>query len=80
MSVCGEGAGLRVDALCLSGLGYRSLSMPRSGIGPGERMLRSLDLEKVGPAFADLLRNSEPALRNGVLELAELQGIILNDV
>lgn len=80
VSICGEGAGRPLEALCLIGLGYRSLSMPGSGIGPVKRMLRSLDLEKFGPAFAELLRNREPALRNGVLELAELQGIILNDV
>ncbi|MEM9570175.1 MAG: phosphoenolpyruvate--protein phosphotransferase [Pseudomonadota bacterium] len=80
VSICGEGAGRPLEALCLIGLGYRSLSMPGGGIGPVKRMLRSLDLEKFGPAFADLLQQREPALRNGVLELADLQGIILNDV
>ena len=80
VSICGEGAGRPVEALCLIGLGYRSLSMPGGGIGPVKRMLRSLDLEKFGPAFAELLQKREPALRNGVLELADLQGIILNDV
>lgn len=80
ISICGEGAGRPLEALCLIGLGYRSLSMPGSGIGPVKRMLRSLDIQAFGPAFAELLQNREPALRNGVLELADLQGIILNDV
>lgn len=80
ISICGEGAGRPLEALCLIGLGYRSLSMPGSGIGPVKRMLRSLDLSEFGPAFARLLQNRNPALRNGVLELAEVQGIILNDV
>ena len=80
VSICGEGAGRPLEALCLIGLGYRSLSMPGGGIGPVKRMLRSLDLERFGPAFAELLQKREPALRNGVLELADLQGIILNDV
>lgn len=80
VSICGEGAGRPLEALCLIGLGYRSLSMPGGGIGPVKRMLRSLDLSKFGPAFAGLLQERDPALRNGVLELAELQGIILNDV
>lgn len=80
VSICGEGAGRPLEALCLLGLGYRSLSMPGGGIGPVKRMLRSLDLEKFGPAFAELLHSREPALRNGVLELAGVQGIILNDV
>ncbi len=80
VAICGEGAGRPLEALCLIGLGYRSLSMPGGGIGPVKRMLRSLDLSKFGPAFAGLLQDRDPALRNGVLELAELQGIILNDV
>ncbi len=80
VSICGEGAGRPLEALCLIGLGYHSLSMPGGGIGPVKRMLRSLDLSKFGPAFAGLLQERDPALRNGVLELAELQGIILNDV
>ncbi len=80
VSICGEGAGRPLEALCLMGLGYRSLSMPAGGIGPVKRMLRSLDLSKFGPAFAELLQKGDPALRNGVLELAELQGIVLNDV
>lgn len=80
VSICGEGAGRPLEALCLIGLGYRSLSMPGSGIGPVKHMLRSLDLSKFGPAFAGLLQEKDPALRNGVLELAELQGIKLNDV
>lgn len=80
VSICGEGAGRPLEALCLIGLGYRSLSMPGGGIGPVKRMLRSLDLTKFGPAFAELLQKRDPALRNGVLELADVQGIILNDV
>jgi phosphotransferase system enzyme I (PtsP) len=80
VSICGEGAGRPLEALCLIGIGYRSLSMPGSGIGPVKRMLRSVDLSQFGPAFAGLLQERDPALRNGVLELAELQGIKLNDV
>ncbi len=80
VSICGEGAGRPLEALCLIGLGYRSLSMPGGGIGPVKRMLRSLDLSQFGPAFADLLQKRDPALRNGVLDLAQSQGIVLNDV
>lgn len=80
VSICGEGAGRPLEALCLIGLGYRSLSMPGGGIGPVKRMLRTLDVSAFGPAFAELLQKQNPALRNGVLELAELQGIVLNDV
>ena len=50
------------------------------GIGPVKRMLRSLDLSQFVRAFAELLQKSDPALRDSVLELAGLQGIVLNDV
>lgn len=80
VSICGEGAGRPLEALCLIGLGYRSLSMPGGGIGPVKRMLRSLDLSQFGPAFAELLQKRDPALREGVLELADIQSIVLNDV
>lgn len=79
VSICGEGAGRPVEALCLLGLGYTSLSMPAGGIGPVKRMLRSLDLSEFRPAFSSLLQQREPALRNGVLELSRLQGIVLTD-
>ena len=80
VSICGEGAGRPLEALCLIALGYRSLSMPGGGIGPVKRMLRSLDLSQFGPAFAVLLQKRDPALRESVLELAARQGIVLNDV
>lgn len=80
VSICGEGAGRPLEALCLIGLGYRSLSMPGGGIGPVKRMLRSLDLSQFGPAFAELLQKRDPALRESVLELADIQSIVLNDV
>lgn len=79
VSICGEGAGRPLEALCLIGLGYRSLSMPAGGIGPVKRMLRSLNLAEFQPAYEQLILRPEPALRNGVLDLAMQQGIILND-
>jgi phosphotransferase system enzyme I (PtsP) len=79
VSICGEGAGRPLEALCLIGLGYRSLSMPAGGIGPVKRMLRSLNLAEFQPAYEQLILRPEPALRNGVLDLAGLQGIILTD-
>jgi len=79
VSICGEGAGHPLEALCLIGLGFRSLSMPGGGIGPVKRMLRSLDLAQFESAFEALLKAHEPPLVNGVLELVRQQGIILAD-
>ena len=79
VSICGEGAGQPLQALCLIGLGYRTLSMPAGGIGPVKRMIRTLDLSQFQPAFEALLNQPEPDLRNGVLELVRQQGIIIAD-
>lgn len=79
VSICGEGAGKPLQALCLIALGFRSLSMPAGGIGPVKRMIRSLNLAQFTEGFTDLMAHSEPALGNGVLELAHQQGIILAD-
>jgi len=50
VSVCGEIAGRPLEAITLAALGYRTLSMPVTGIGPVKAALLKLDaqdLEKV---------------------------------
>ncbi|OKL44804.1 phosphoenolpyruvate--protein phosphotransferase [Pseudovibrio exalbescens] len=51
VTLCGELAGQPLSAMALLGLGYRSLSMSPSAIGPVKAMLRSLDLTKFKEAF-----------------------------
>ncbi|MEM6535196.1 MAG: phosphoenolpyruvate--protein phosphotransferase [Pseudomonadota bacterium] len=79
VSICGEGASRPLEALCLVGLGFDSLSMNAGGVGPVKRMLRSLDFSAFTREFAQLLQQPEPELRNGVLALARQQGIVLSD-
>ncbi len=79
ISVCGEGAGHPLQALCLIAVGYRSLSMPAGGIGPVKRMLRSLDLGAFQSDFEALLNQTSPRLGNGLLELVVTHGIKLAD-
>lgn len=79
VSVCGEGAGHPLQALCLVAVGYRSLSMPAGGIGPVKRMLRSLDLGAFRADFQALLQAPAPFLGNGLLELVGKHGIKLSD-
>lgn len=43
VSVCGEMAGRPLEAACLVALGYHSLSMPVTGIGPVKSALMALD-------------------------------------
>ena len=47
LTLCGELAGRPLPAMALAGIGYRSLSMASSSIGPVKAMLRELDLEKL---------------------------------
>ena len=79
VSVCGEVASRPTEALCLLGLGYRTLSMPAAGIGPVKRMLRSLDLGAFTEALRNAMRESNGSFRNEVLAIADLQGIVLTD-
>jgi len=79
VSVCGEVASRPVEALCLLGLGFRSLSMPAAGIGPVKRMLRSVDLASFTEPFLEAIRTSNGPFRNEVLAIARVQGIAVSD-
>jgi phosphotransferase system enzyme I (PtsP) len=47
LSMCGEMAGEPVDAMALIALGFRSLSMTATAIGPLKAMIRSLDVADI---------------------------------
>ena len=47
VAVCGEIAGRPLEAITLIALGYDSLSMPVTGIGPVKRAVLALDREKL---------------------------------
>jgi phosphotransferase system, enzyme I, PtsP len=57
LALCGEMAGQPLDALALVGVGFRTLSMAPSSIGPVKAMIRSLELGAV-----ERLLNSGTAL------------------
>ncbi len=57
LSLCGEMAGNPLEAMALIGVGFRSISMPPSRIGPVKVMVRSLhvgDLEQLMDQLIDL--------------------------
>jgi phosphotransferase system enzyme I (PtsP) len=62
VTVCGEMASDPLEAMALVGLGFRSLSMTPSAIGPVKAMIRSLDLaalvEFVGALKKDMAAHS----------------------
>ncbi|MEM8744462.1 MAG: putative PEP-binding protein, partial [Pseudomonadota bacterium] len=51
VTLCGEMAGSPLEAMALVGIGFRSISMAPSSIGPVKAMIRSLDLSAVEKAL-----------------------------
>lgn len=67
VTLCGELAGDPIGAMALIALGYNSLSMAASSIGPVKAMILGLDVGKVGERMDELFQNDtadfRPALR-----------------
>jgi len=55
VSICGEMAGRPLEAACLVALGFESLSMPVTGIGPVKAALLKLDAEKLNKLITPLI-------------------------
>jgi phosphotransferase system enzyme I (PtsP) len=79
VTLCGEMGGRPLEAMALLALGYRSLSMSPSSIGPVKAMLLSLDLEQAQLFLASLMANSDgqPSLRENLRQFANAQGVAL---
>ncbi len=61
VTLCGEMGGRPIEALALLALGYRSLSMSPSSIGPVKAMILALDLGAATRRLEELLRDHEGA-------------------
>jgi phosphotransferase system enzyme I (PtsP) len=77
LTLCGEISGKPIEAMALIALGYRSLSMSSSMVGPVKAMLLELDVAKLR---ARLLPRLEPGrgqddIRRMLIEFADEQGI-----
>lgn len=59
VTLCGEIAGRPLEAMALAALGYRSLSMSASALGPVKAMVRTLDVGRLASRL--LPRLDEPA-------------------
>ncbi len=70
VSVCGEMAGRPLEAMALAGLGFRSLSMAASSIGPARLMIRSLDARQLSSFINTLLDGTAPSLRSALCNYA----------
>jgi len=75
VAVCGEIAGRPLGAMALLGLGFTSLSMHASMIGPVKMMVRSMDTRRLRPLLLQLCGSSDSSVRTALGEFAEAQGI-----
>jgi phosphotransferase system enzyme I (PtsP) len=77
VSVCGEMAGQPLEAMALVGLGFRSLSMASSSIGPTRMMIRSLDVGSLSDFLDSLLTGPSRSLRSKLCAYARDHGVSL---
>ncbi len=69
VTLCGEMAGKPLTAMALIGIGFRSISMAPSSLGPVKLMLRAIDAGELGAFLADELE--KPAHGQTVREQLE---------
>jgi phosphotransferase system enzyme I (PtsP) len=79
VTLCGEMGGRPLEALALLAIGYRSLSMSPSSIGPVKSMILSTNLEEAQVFLASLLAEDDgaPSLREKLHDYAVSRGIPL---
>ena len=79
VTLCGELAGKPLEAMSLLGIGFRSISMAPSSIGPVKSMLLALDLGRLEAELLPILEAGEPVpdLRQRLAAFAEREGVPL---
>jgi phosphotransferase system, enzyme I, PtsP len=75
ISICGEASGDPLQALCLASLGFHTLSMPASQIGPVKKAIRSVHLARLGHALCTSLAQGRGDLRKELLALLDDLGV-----
>ena len=77
LTLCGELSGKPLEAMALIGLGYRSLSMSSSSVGPVKTMLLELDVAKLRTRLLPRLESGRPTddIRAMLRAFAEEQGV-----
>jgi phosphotransferase system enzyme I (PtsP) len=79
VTLCGEMASKPIDALVLAALGYRSLSLTPSAIGPVKAVLLDLDTKKAAAFLKPLIDSpaGSVSIRNKIEEFAAAEGLQL---
>ena len=77
LSLCGEIGGRPLEAMALIALGYRSLSMTASSIGPVKAMVMALDAAEARSVLLPLLEacGGAPSVREELRSYAEKRGV-----
>ena len=70
LTLCGEMAGRPIEAMCLIGLGFRTLSMAPASIGPVKAMIRSLDAGAITELIDRLLASGSGSHRAALEDFA----------
>jgi len=77
ISLCGEMAGRPLDAMALIGIGFRTLSMSPSSIGPVKTMIRSLSVKDLELYLNTLKDITEYNLREKLKKFAKDHGVTI---
>ena len=77
LSMCGEMAGNPIEAMALIALGFRTLSMAASAIGPVKTMIRSLDATAVAAYLDEIRGRPDHSLRPKLEAYARDHNIVL---
>ena len=77
LTLCGEMAGNSLEAMALIALGFRSISMAPTSIGPVKQMLLKLDSVKAGAFLRDHFESEASSLREPLVGFARQHKIPL---
>jgi phosphotransferase system enzyme I (PtsP) len=79
VTLCGELASKPIGALALAALGYRSLSLTPSAVGPVKALLLDLDVSKAKTLIDGLIEKTVPgvSIREKLTEFAQAEGLSL---
>jgi phosphotransferase system, enzyme I, PtsP len=77
LSMCGEMASNPIEAMALIALGFRTLSMAGTAIGPIKAMIRSLDVARTAAYVAEIGSRSDHSLRSKLEAYAQDHAVAL---
>src|SRR5262249_28913976 len=79
VTLCGELASRPIGALALVALGYRSLSLTPTAVGPVKAMLLEMNVRKAADMLRPLVEKSVPgvSIRERLTQFAETEGLAL---